>query len=49
MYAAVKTVGGEVHYTEYPGVKHLSWDKAYVEPELFTWLFSKSLGSPKSN
>jgi hypothetical protein len=49
MFAPMKTVGGEVHYTEYPGVKHESWNKAYAEPELFTRLFSKSLGSPKSN
>jgi predicted peptidase len=45
MYAAMKKVGGEVHYTEYPGVKHPSWDKAYDEPKLFPWLFSKSLDS----
>ena len=43
MSAAMKAVGAEVHYTEYPGVKHVSWDKAYDEPELFRWLFSKSL------
>ncbi len=45
MVAAMKQVGAEVHYTEYPGVKHVSWDKAYDEPKLFPWLFSKSLGA----
>ena len=43
MQAAMKQIGAEVHYTEYPGVKHVSWDKAYDEPKLFPWLFSKSL------
>jgi predicted peptidase len=45
MSAAMKEIGAEVHYTEYPGVKHVSWDKAYDEPKLFPWLFSKSLAS----
>jgi predicted peptidase len=48
MAAAMKALRGEVHYTEYPGVGHNSWDNAYAEPELFTWLFSKSLGSAGS-
>jgi predicted peptidase len=42
MNTAMKALGGEVHYTEYPGVKHVSWDRAYDEPKLFPWLFSKS-------
>jgi predicted peptidase len=42
MYAAMQAVGAEVHYTEYPGVKHDSWDHAYDEPELFTWLLAKT-------
>ncbi len=43
MRAAMTQVGAEVHYTEYPGVKHVSWDRAYDEPKLFPWLLSKSL------
>lgn len=43
MTAAMKQIGAEVHYTEYPGVGHASWNKAYDEPSLFPWLFSKSL------
>jgi len=44
MYAAMKEVGAEAHYTEYPNIKHVSWDKAYDDEKLFPWLFSKSLG-----
>jgi predicted peptidase len=43
MTEAMKQVGAEVHYTEYPGVGHACWNKAYDEPKLFPWLFSKSL------
>jgi hypothetical protein len=43
MADAMKTVGAEVHYTEYPGVKHVAWDKAYDEPKLYPWLYSKTL------
>jgi predicted peptidase len=46
MYAAMKATGADVRYTEYAGVKHASWDKAYDEPKLFPWLFSKSLATP---
>ena len=42
MNEAMKALGGEVHYTEYPGVGHNSWEKAYLEPDLFTWLLSKT-------
>jgi predicted peptidase len=40
---ALQAAGGDVHYTEYPGVGHNSWDKAYAEPELVTWMLSKTL------
>jgi len=43
MADAMKAVGAEVHYTEYPGVKHVAWDKAYDEPKLYPWLYSKTL------
>ena len=33
----------EVFYTEYAGVGHNSWDKAYAERDLIPWLLSKSL------
>ena len=41
--AAFKAAGGDVRFTEYPGVGHNSWDKAYAEPELMTWMLSKTL------
>lgn len=43
MNQALKTAGGDVRYTEYPGVGHNSWDKAYAEPDLMPWLLSKAL------
>jgi hypothetical protein len=46
MYEAMKQIGGEVRYTEYPGVRHASWDRAYDEPKLFPWLFSNPSLSP---
>jgi predicted peptidase len=47
MVAALKAAGGNVRYTEYPGVKHNSWDNAYGEPELFTWLLAQKLSPVK--
>ena len=43
MAEALKAAGAEYKYTEYPGVNHNSWDKAYAEPELVPWMLSKSL------
>jgi predicted peptidase len=43
MFAALQEAGGEARYTEYPSVAHECWQKAYANPELTTWLFSKSL------
>lgn len=34
-------VNADVKYTEYPGVKHNSWNNAFTEPGLMEWLFSK--------
>src|ERR1044071_3903827 len=38
MVRALRAAGAEVRYTEYPGVQHNSWDRAYAEPELMPWL-----------
>jgi predicted peptidase len=38
MIDAIKKAGGNPKYTEYPGVGHNSWDKAYGTDELYTWL-----------
>ncbi|MFQ5632893.1 MAG: prolyl oligopeptidase family serine peptidase [bacterium] len=43
MHEALKATGGNVRYTEYPGVAHNSWDKAYAEPGFFEWLFLQRL------
>ena len=40
MVEALKAAKAEVKYTEYPGVGHNSWVKAFEEPELVEWLFS---------
>ncbi len=41
MVEALKKAGGSPKYTEYPGVGHNSWDKAYADPELMKWLFAQ--------
>lgn len=43
MNEALKAAGGDVKYTEYPGVGHNSWDKAYTEADLMPWLLAKTL------
>jgi predicted peptidase len=40
MIENLEQVGGNPRYTEYPGVGHNSWDRAYAEAELLSWLFS---------
>jgi predicted peptidase len=41
MVEALKKAGGHPKYTEYAGVGHNSWDKAYADPELLKWLFAQ--------
>lgn len=48
MANAMRALGGEVRYSEYPGVNHNSWDKAYAEPEFITWLLSKTVSGTAS-
>ena len=43
MVAALKALNADVRYTEYPGVGHNSWDKAYDEPDFPAWLFQQKL------
>lgn len=43
MVDAIKAAGGDVTYTEYPGVFHDSWIKAYDDPGSITWLLSHEL------
>lgn len=48
---ALKSIGNGVKYTEYEGVGHNSWDKAYGDPEFSVWLFAQrriqGAGSPR--
>jgi hypothetical protein len=41
MIAAVTKAGGHPKYTEYPGVGHNSYVKAFQDPELVPWLFEQ--------
>ena len=41
-FAVLKKLGADTRYTEYPGVAHNSWDNAFKERELLTWMLSKS-------
>jgi len=41
MIAALKGIGSDVRYTEYPDAGHDSWSATYSNPELYEWLFSK--------
>jgi predicted peptidase len=47
MIKLIQNAGGQPLYTEYPGVGHNSWDRAYAEPELTSWLFSQERAQPK--
>ncbi|MGA8153321.1 MAG: dienelactone hydrolase family protein [Terriglobales bacterium] len=41
MAEALQVAKATVRYTEYPGVGHNSWDKAYAEPDLVPWLLAQ--------
>lgn len=45
MFAALRAAGADVRYTEYAGVGHNSWERAYAEKELWRWLFRQRLPS----
>jgi lysophospholipase L1-like esterase/dienelactone hydrolase len=45
MIAALEAAGGRPLYSEYPYVKHDSWNVAYAEPELLPWMFAQKRGS----
>jgi predicted peptidase len=46
MIQAMRDAGGRPKYSEYSGLGHNSWDKAYQEPELLSWMFAQRLGKP---
>ena len=41
MIEALKANAAKPRYTEFPGVGHNSWEKAYSNPELVEWLFAQ--------
>ena len=43
MVAALQRAGGNVHYTEYPGVGHESWDLAYADANVTHWMLAQRL------
>lgn len=40
MEAALRAAGADVRLTTYPGIGHDSWDKAYPDPALRSWLLA---------
>lgn len=45
MVSAIRGVDGQVRYTEYPGLGHNIFERAYTEPGLVEWLFAQRLES----
>jgi predicted peptidase len=43
MMKALWAAGGYPNYSEYPGVGHNSWDKAYATTDLYEWLLKHRL------
>ncbi len=41
MVNALKKAGAKVKFTLYPNANHNSWDSAFAEPELMSWLFAQ--------
>lgn len=41
MIAALRAVGSEPRYTEYPGVQHNSWTQTFANVDTFQWLFAQ--------
>jgi predicted peptidase len=41
MVEALRQVGGQPRYTEYPAIGHDCWDRAYATDELYDWLLSQ--------
>jgi predicted peptidase len=45
MVEAIRKAGGKPLYTEYAGVGHDSWVKAYSDPKLMEWMFAQKLSN----
>jgi predicted peptidase len=46
--AALRAAGGSPRLTEYEGVKHDAWVRAYADPDIVEWLFSQRRARPES-
>jgi predicted peptidase len=44
MVAAIRQRGGPVTYTEYAGVGHNCWDRAYADDDMVKWLLKQKMG-----
>jgi len=40
-FAALKAVGADAQYTEFPDASHNSWDATYNHDAMWTWLFAQ--------
>lgn len=41
LFDALKQAGAtDAHYTEYPGIGHNAWEKAYADGEMWKWMLS---------
>lgn len=40
-YRALKKLGADIYYTEFPGCAHASWHPAFNQPDFMSWLFSQ--------
>ena len=40
MVEKLKSLKAEVRYSEYPGVNHDSWNKAFAEPDYLSWMLA---------
>lgn len=40
-YKALKSIGADVEYIEFPGCTHGSWNPAFNRPDFMEWLFGK--------
>jgi predicted peptidase len=41
LVAALKAVGANVQYTEFPGVGHNAWDQTYDRTDLMEWMLKQ--------
>lgn len=40
-YRALKAIGADVEYIEFPGCNHGSWNPAFNYPDFMEWLFNQ--------